>query len=143
MAISIYTDASSRADLNKTVYGLILLDEDDIILMKKTNTTKFKECNSSRGELLAVVMAYELCDIVDDVEIEVITDSDYVYNASLTDTLKNKKSKLRKNLEDIEKLIALRERFGDRVKLTLVKGHSNTHFNNCIDKIVRALARDE
>ena len=74
-------------------------------------------------------------------EVEIVTDSDYVYNATSTDTLKNKKSKVRKNLEDIEKLIALRERFGDRVKLTLVKSHSNTHFNCVIDRVVRALAR--
>lgn len=136
MKLQIFTDSSQVK--NVTCYGYIIV-EDDIVVHERIFTSY--EYNSSLGELMALIKAHEVCDIIDDREIEIVTDSDYCYNVSEERTLKNKKNKIRKNLLEIDRLIELKGRLGDRVSLRLVKSHDNCCWNCEIDKRVRERAR--
>jgi ribonuclease HI len=155
-----YTDGSTRGknqkgEANDGGYGVVVFDgEDEFYILKYiSNQTHFTTNN--RMELYAAVMGIlKVSEIInekklEDVELEVYTDSAYLHNCKeqhwygnwIKNNWRNSKKQPVANKDLWERIIPLFE--NPKIEFFKVKGHANDKWNEYVDKLAVQARKSE
>ena len=108
-------------------YGFVVVDEEDNILTEYVEVIPGKTNNQM--ELSAIIAAYSTLHVLDYEECEIFSDSKYAINAvSYGPSAKN---------QDLVRSLQIYTKNHPKVKLTWVKGHADSKWNNYIDKKIQ------
>lgn len=135
--ITIYTDGACSFNPGPGGWGAVLIYKDNIKKISGfvPNTT------NNRMELQAVISALDL--VKEQCEIDIYTDSAYIYNAFTQNWIESWESKGWRNAEkkpvlnlDLWQLLIKHNNY-HHITWHKVKGHSDDYYNNVCDELAR------
>lgn len=134
--VIIYTDGAARGNPGRGGYGIVMMYGNKA----KEIAQGYRYTTNNRMELLAVIVALELLKM-DNLQVEIFTDSAYVVNAVEKKWVWGwqKKGFQGKKNEDLwRRFLALYPK--NIITLNWVKGHANNVYNNRCDELATAAA---
>jgi ribonuclease HI len=140
--VTIYTDGACSGNPGVGGWGAILSYQD----VKKEISGSCEHTTNNRMELAAVIEALKC--LKQPCEVDVFTDSSYVYNGFAAGWIRNWlrngwKTSAKKPVENRELWQELLELAGvHRINWHKVKGHSDNEFNNRCDKLATSAASE-
>lgn len=127
----VYTDGSSLNKEKLGAYAAIIHDKDEKIIFEKSDFSI--DTTNNRMEMQGVIEALLFLNfqLIQNEEIEIISDSQYVIYSINKKWTKEKNRDLWKILAEQTKLLRSRK---NKVIFSWVRGHDGNHYNEIVDK---------